>query len=97
MKKSEFLKIVREEVHKGLREFYGPGEYFAPAGFGEMGRAPEKRVQRYDNLERWKIVAMQIGAVVQDRFEDFVAVMPDQTKIGTFNKLTQSGTLNLLN
>ena len=95
MKKSEFLKIVKEEVHKGLREFYGAGEYFAPAGFERMDRTPEARVQRYDNFERWKIVAMQLGAVIQDRHDDWVAVMPDQTKIGQFNKMTQSGTLNL--
>jgi hypothetical protein len=38
---------------------------------------------------------MQLGAVIQDRGEDFLAIMPNQDKLGTFSKSLQIGTLNL--
>jgi len=96
MKKSEFLKIVREEIHNELREFYGSGQLmFSPAGFEQMNQKRPIRTQRYDKQEEWEIVAKQLGAVVTDRGNDWVAVLPDDTVIGTFMKTMQYGTLKL--
>ena len=36
---------------------------------------------------------MQKGAVVHDRGEDYVAILPSQDKIGVFSKMTQVGNL----
>jgi hypothetical protein len=52
-------------------------------------------MQRFSNLERWKIIAMQMGATIQDRGDDWIAVMPNQDKIGTYSKLNSFGTLEL--
>lgn len=96
MKKSEFLNIIREEIKRELREAYGMEQmYFAPSGFEQMNNAPGKVLQRYDNVEKWKVIAMQLGAVIRDRGDDWIAEMPDQTKIGVFSKINQYGTLTL--
>lgn len=97
MKKSTFLKIVREEIQRQLREYGSESLYYsAPGGFEQIGKASAPVVQQYTNPEKWKIVAMQQGAIIQDRGEDWIAVMPNQDKIGTFNKMTQYGTLTIL-
>jgi hypothetical protein len=96
MKKSEFLKIVREEIHNELREFYGAGQMmFTPSGFEQMNNNAPAHNQRYDNHEEWKIVAMQLGAIIKDRGDDWVAYMPDQSIIGKFVKSLQYGTLKI--
>ena len=96
MKKSELLKIVREEIQNELREYGSESLYYsAPGGSEQIGRGQQLHIQHYDNLEKWKVVAMQLGAVIQDRGEDFLAVMPNQDKLGTFSKSLQLGTLSL--
>lgn len=97
MKKSRLIQIIREEVRKKLQEAYGMESmyYSAPSGFEQMQNRTQVNIQRFEDPEKWKIVAMQLGAVIQDRGDDWIAVMPNQDKIGTFSKVTQLGTLNL--
>ena len=96
MKKSRFLEIVREEIQKQLSEYGSESMYYgSPGGFEQMGRAREMHVQRFESFELWKITAMQLGAIVQDRGDDYIAVMPNQDKIGTFGKMNQFVTLSL--
>ena len=38
---------------------------------------------------------LQLGAIIQDRGEDWIAIMPNQDKIGTFSKINQTGTLSV--
>jgi hypothetical protein len=64
-------------------------------GFEQLQPKQEPRTQRYSDFEKWKILAMQIGAVVKDRGDDYIAEMPDKTKLGTFSKINQMGTLHL--
>jgi hypothetical protein len=98
MKKSKFVQIVREEVQKQIKEYGSESMYYnSPGGFEAMQSHPEIRIQRFDNPEKWKVIAMQLGATVQDRGDDWLAVMPNQDKIGTFSKLNQTGTLTLYN
>lgn len=98
MKKSRFLEIVREEIKKSLREYGSESMYYSsPGGFEQVKHVPELRMQRFSNLERWKIIAMQMGATIQDRGDDWIAVMPNQDKIGTYSKLNSFGTLELYN
>ena len=96
MKKSDLVKIIKEEIQKELREYGSESLYYsAPGGSEQIGSRQQLRIQRYDNLEKWKVVAMQIGSIIQDRGEDYLAVMPNQDKLGTFSKSLQIGTLNL--
>jgi hypothetical protein len=96
MKRSELKQIIREEIRKALKEAYGMESiyYSAPAG-GEQVPAEDVHIQHYDNLEKWKITAMQLGAVIQDRGDDWIAVMPNQDKLGTFSKMNYFGTLTI--
>ena len=50
-------------------------------------------MQHIDDVEKWKITAMQIGAIVKDRGDDWIAVMPNQDVLGTYSKVLQSGEL----
>lgn len=100
MKKSELIKIVKEEIRKELREAYGMESlyYSSPSGFEQATRASDSasmRIRRFDNVEKWKVIAMQLGARIVDRGDDWMAEMPDRSKLGTFSKLNQSGTLTL--
>jgi len=96
MKKSRLLTIIREELAKELSEYGMESIYYNhPGGAEQTKQAPEARLQRYDSLEKWRITAMQLGATVQDRGDDYIAVMPNQDKLGTFSKLNNFGTLNL--
>ena len=95
MKRSKFLEIVREEVRKQV-EAYGMEQiYFTPSGFEQMKRTPERMIKRFENPEKWKIYAMQLGATIQDRGDDWIAVLPNQDKIGTFSKMNQYGTVTV--
>ena len=97
MKKSELIQIIREEIRKGLKEYGMESIYFNhPGGFEQAKRIPELRLQRFTNPEKWKIVAMQLGATIQDRGDDWIAVMPNQDKLGTFSKMNHFGTLELV-
>ena len=97
MKKSRLIQIIREELQKELQEAYGMESlyYSAPAGFEQLQNRTQVRIQRFDDAERWKVIAMQLGAVIQDRGDDWIAVLPNQDKLGTFSKVTQIGTLTL--
>ena len=96
MKKSKFLEIVREEIQKQLREYGSESMYYsAPGGFEQIGSIPEIRVQHFDDYERWKVISMQLGATIQDRGDDWLAVLPTQDKLGTFSKRNNYGTLTL--
>ena len=95
MKRSKFIQLVREEIRMQL-EAYGMEQiYFAPSGFEQMQRAPERMIKRFENPEEWRIYAMQLGATIQDRGDDWIAVMPNQDKIGTFSKMNQYGTITV--
>lgn len=93
MKKSTLLKIVSEEIQRELQEYGMEQIYFSPAGYEQMNAPREKRIQRYTDPEKWKIVAMQLGAVIRDRGDDWIATLPDKKILGTFGKMTQIGTL----
>jgi hypothetical protein len=96
MKKSVLINIIKEEIQKQLHEYGSESLYYSsPGGSEQINSSQELRIQHYDNLEKWKVTAMQLGAVIQDRGEDFLAIMPNQDKLGTFSKSLQIGTLNL--
>lgn len=95
MKRSRFIEIVREEIRAQLEAYGSEQIYFTPSGFEQMQRAPERLVKRFENPEKWKIYAMQLGATIQDRGDDWIAVMPNQDKIGTFSKMNQYGTITV--
>ena len=98
MKKSKFIQIVREEIQKQLHEYGSESMYYpAPGGFEQIGSIPEIRVQHFDDYERWKVISMQLGATIQDRGDDWLAVLPNQDKLGTFSKRNNYGTLTLSN
>ena len=98
MKKSKFIQIVREEIQKQLHEYGSESMYYsAPGGFEQIGSIPELRVQHFDDYERWKVISMQLGATIQDRGDDWLAVLPNQDKLGTFSKRNNYGTLTLSN
>jgi|694.fasta_scaffold18665_3 hypothetical protein len=98
MKKSKFLEIVREEIQKQLREYGSESMYYsAPGGFEQIGSIPEIRVQHFEDYERWKVIAMQLGATIQDRGDDWLAILPNQDKLGTYSKRNFMGTLTLSN
>ncbi len=96
MKKSELIKIIREEVKRTIKEYGSESIYFSPGGFEQLERNPEPaRVQRFNSYESWEVNAKQLGAIIQDRGEDWIAIMPNQDKIGTFSKINRIGTLSL--
>jgi len=96
MKRSELLKIVREEIQSVVKEYGMESLYFTPGGFEQMGQRPEPaRIQRFSTYETWEVAAKQHGAIVQHRGQDWIAVMPNQDKLGTVSKINQIGTLSL--
>ena len=99
MKKSKFLEIVREEIQKQLREYGSESMYYsAHGGFEQIGSIPEIRVQScLEDYEKWKVIAMQLGATIQDRGDDWLAILPNQDKLGTYSKRNFMGTLTLSN
>lgn len=97
MKKSRFLEIVKEEIQKQLYENGSESMYFAPSGFDQISRATDLHIQRYTNFTKWQVIALQKGAVVQDRGDDWIALLPNQDKLGTFSKITQTGIISTYN
>ena len=97
MKKSELVQIIKEEIESVLTEFGAETMYFgAPGGFEQMtngSTAPQGR--HFYDLDKWKVTAMQMGAVLTDRGDDWIAILPDNTKVGTFDKMAQIGTLTM--
>lgn len=88
-------KLIRAEIKKAVKEAYGMElpYYSAPAGFEQANKIPEKRMQRFTDHEKWQVIAMQLGAVIKDRGEDWIAVLPNNKVLGTFGKMTRIGTL----
>jgi len=95
MKKSKLIEIIREEIQNSLREYGMEQIYFSPAGYEQVGTPREKRLQRFSDLEKWKVIAMQLGAVIKDRGDDYIAQLPNGKTLGTFGKMTKYGTLAL--
>jgi hypothetical protein len=94
MKKSQLLQIVREEIRSVVKEYGQELLYFQPAGIEQIDRYPQTHTRRFDNFEKWKITALQQGATIHDRGEDYVAVLTNQDKLGVFSKASKMGTLN---
>jgi hypothetical protein len=89
-------KLIRKQIQKALKESNSETLYFGNPSSIEQNRQPnELRIQRFDNLDRWKTNAMQLGAVVKDRGDDLIAVFPNQDVLGVFSKTNQVGTLNI--
>ena len=97
MKKSRLIKIIQEEVTRVVKEYGAEQMYFSPSGYEQINVPKEKRVQRFTNHERWKVIAMQLGAVIKDRGDDWIATLPDNKVLGTFSKMLQTGTLTFYN
>ena len=96
MKKSELRQLIREEVKKAIKEYGSESMYYsAPGGYEQIHKTRIPRTQKYSNYEKWKVTALQIGAVVSDRGDDYIAIMPNQDVLGTFDKLTKIGELYL--
>ena len=96
MKKSELRQLIREEVKKAIKEYGAESLYYsAPGGSEQIQQVSVPRTQHFTNIEKWKIVAMQLGATIQDRGDDIIAVMPNQDILGTFVKPNKVGELYL--
>lgn len=96
MKKSELKQIIREEVRKLIKEYGSESMYYSsPGGTEQIRRAPIPRTQRYEDHEKWKVTAMQLGAVITDRGDDWIAILPNQDVLGTFGKMSNIGELHL--
>ena len=93
---SEFKKLIREEVKQALKEYGSESMYYSnPGGSEQIRQVSVPRTQKFTDIERWKIVAMQLGATIQDRGDDLIAVMPNQDVLGTFVKPNKVGELYL--
>jgi hypothetical protein len=93
LKKSLLIKIIREEVSAVLKEYGQELIYFSPQGFEQIQQHADIHVRKYSDFEQWKVNALQKGAVVTDRGDDWIAVTPNQDLLGKFDKATQLGTL----
>ena len=93
MKKSQLIQIIREEVSAALKEYGQELIYFSPMGVEQIRKPHERIVNKYEDFESWKVNALQKGATVTDRGDDWIAVLPDQDLLGKFDKATQMGTL----
>jgi len=96
MKKSELRHIIREEVKKAIKEYGSESMYYSnPGGSEQVRQVSVPRTQRFTDFERWTIIAMQLGATIQDRGHDAIAVMPNQDVLGSFVKQNNMGELYL--
>ena len=90
-------KILRTEINKAIMEYGAETMYFsAPGGTEQIGigkTAPAPH--RFYNIDKWKGSALQLGAVITDRGDDWIAITTDNTKLGTFNKMSNIGTLEM--
>jgi hypothetical protein len=81
---------------KAIKEYGSESMYYsAPGGSEQIRQVSVPRTQHFTDFERWKIVAMQLGATIQDRGEDAIAVMPNQDVLGSFVKQNKVGELYL--
>ena len=96
--RTESLKeVVRKEIQKALKEYGAETMYFANPGGTEqiqIGKTAPA-AHRFYNVDKWKDTALSLGAVITDRGDDWLAMRTDDTKLGTFNKMTNIGTLEM--
>lgn len=87
-------EVIRQEVRAALKEYGMETLYFGNPGGVEQMPKPERTLSRFTDPEKWKIAAQQMGAVIRDRGDDWIATLPDTTVIGTFTKMISLGTLS---
>lgn len=93
MKKSQLIQIIREEVTSVIKEYGQELIYFSPMGVEQTQANADIIDRKFEDFEDWKVNALQKGAVVTDRGDDWIAVMPNQDLLGKFDKATQMGNL----
>lgn len=93
MKKSQLIQIIREEVSAVIKEYGQELIYFSPMGVEQTQANADIIDRKFEEFEDWKVNALQKGAVVTDRGDDWIAVMPNQDLLGKFDKATQMGNL----
>ena len=93
MKKSQLIQIIREEVSAVIKEYGHELIYFSPMGVEQTQANADIINRKFEDFEAWKVNALQKGAVVTDRGDDWIAVMPNQDLLGKFDKATQMGNL----
>lgn len=96
-KTMQIRTLIRKEIAKHIREAYGVEtiQFANPAGFEQL-RKRESRNQRFTDMEKWKVIAQQLGATVKDRDDDLIAILPNRKVLGTFNKLSNFGSLLII-
>jgi hypothetical protein len=88
-------EAVRKEIKAVLKEYGMETMYFGnPGGFEQMPKAEVRPVKFYD-VDKWKLTAQQMGAVIRDRGDDWIATLPDTTILGTFAKMISFGSLSM--
>lgn len=93
MKKSQLIQIIHEEVSAVIKEYGQELIYFSPMGVEQTQANADIINRKFEDFEAWKVNALQKGAVVTDRGDDWIAVMPNQDLLGKFDKATQMGNL----
>lgn len=93
MKRSQLIQIIREEVSAVIKEYGQELIYFSPMGVEQTQANADIINRKFEDFEAWKVNALQKGAVVTDRGDDWIAVMPNQDLLGKFDKATQMGNL----
>ncbi len=93
MKKSQLIQIIREEVSAIIKEYGQELIYFSPMGVEQTQANADIIDRKFEDFEAWKVNALQKGATVTDRGDDWIAVMPNQDLLGKFDKATQMGNL----
>jgi hypothetical protein len=93
LKKSQLIQIIREEVSAVIKEYGQELIYFSPMGVEQTQANADIIDRKFEEFEDWKVNALQKGAVVTDRGDDWIAVMPNQDLLGKFDKATQMGNL----
>ncbi len=93
MKKSQLIQIIREEVSAIIKEYGQELIYFSPMGVEQTQANADIINRKFEEFEAWKVNALQKGATVTDRGDDWIAVMPNQDLLGKFDKATQMGNL----
>lgn len=89
-------KYIREEIEMHLQEYGAELPYYAaPGGFEQIKQSRPLRKQRFESFEKWKVIAMQLGARIVNRGDDFKAEMPNGETLGTFSKMVGIGTLSI--
>jgi hypothetical protein len=93
LKKSQLIQIIREEVSAIIKEYGQELIYFSPMGVEQTQANADIIDRKFEDFEAWKVNALQKGATVTDRGDDWIAVMPNQDLLGKFDKATQMGNL----